>query len=357
MSVSAPGATTHRPRPRELADHTTPLIPNCWYVAALSTEVTRIPVARTILGTSVLLFRRGDGHAIALQNRCPHRSFPLDRGRLDGDTIVCGYHGITFASDGSCVRIPSQSTIPSTVCLHAFPLIERGPFLWIWPGDGEPAPLPDIPWLDGGWTSVEGYFHVASNYVALHENVLDLTHASYLHGTDAATLKFAEIEPAVRVDGDVVTVTRIEHESALPPHRQAVLGADVRVDREAVSIFLTPGVHAAHSNYFPAGAGTATTPLSRFEILHLFTPENAMTTHYFWANARDTDLDNVELSDVMRKRSLKVYGEDVEGLGWVDDLRRSEVRSGVREISVAGDRAGLQMRHVLMNIAARERNP
>ena len=74
----------------EQADSTTPFIRNAWYVIAEAPEVSRTPMARTALGTSVMLFRTQDGSVVALANRCCHRSFPLVHGTVDGDTIVCG---------------------------------------------------------------------------------------------------------------------------------------------------------------------------------------------------------------------------------------------------------------------------
>lgn len=73
-----------------LADETTPLLRNAWYGAALADEVTRQPLARRLLGVPVMLYRQLDGTPVALEDRCAHRSFPLSRGSIDGDTVVCG---------------------------------------------------------------------------------------------------------------------------------------------------------------------------------------------------------------------------------------------------------------------------
>jgi vanillate O-demethylase monooxygenase subunit len=109
-----------RARSSRLADHTTPFVRNEWYVAGLSEEIDRQLTARKLLGVEVLLYRRQDGTAVALRNRCPHRSFPLSQGRLEGDVVVCGYHGLAFADDGACVRIPSQALVPSAVRAQSF---------------------------------------------------------------------------------------------------------------------------------------------------------------------------------------------------------------------------------------------
>ena len=97
------------------ADSRTPFIRNAWYVIAQSGEVSRTPMARTVLGTSVVLFRTQAGEVVALANRCCHRSFPLAHGTVDGDTIVCGYHGLRYDSTGKCIEIPMQKSVPASV--------------------------------------------------------------------------------------------------------------------------------------------------------------------------------------------------------------------------------------------------
>jgi phenylpropionate dioxygenase-like ring-hydroxylating dioxygenase large terminal subunit len=75
-----------------------------WHLAALSTDVSSKPISRTIAGIPIVLFRTASGIA-ALIDRCPHRNYPLSRGRVEGGTIVCPYHGWAFATDGACVKV------------------------------------------------------------------------------------------------------------------------------------------------------------------------------------------------------------------------------------------------------------
>ena len=73
-----------------------------WYVAAWSHEVEDKPFTRRILDVPVLMYRTGDGTAVAMDDRCPHRRAPLSMGRLEGDEIECAYHGMRFGPDGTC---------------------------------------------------------------------------------------------------------------------------------------------------------------------------------------------------------------------------------------------------------------
>ena len=167
----------------QFADHTTPLVRNCWYVAALSEEVTRELSSKTLLGTSVVMFRKLDGTPVIMRNRCPHRSFPLVKGKLDGDHLVCGYHGMRFDGTGRCVEMPAMPIIPTNVRLASYPIIERSPLVWVWMGEPDKADeslVPDTSWLGApDWKSVGGYYHIKSNYVAMHENLLDQTHFAF----------------------------------------------------------------------------------------------------------------------------------------------------------------------------------
>ena len=95
---------------RQLADRDTPFITNAWYVAAFADEIGRTLLRRTILGRPLVLYRTQAGVPIALEDRCVHRSFPLSLSKLDGDQIVCGYHGMRYDCSGRCLEVPSQRT-------------------------------------------------------------------------------------------------------------------------------------------------------------------------------------------------------------------------------------------------------
>jgi vanillate O-demethylase monooxygenase subunit len=78
-----------------------------WYVAGFSWEFQDKPIARTLLGQPVVLFR-GGGEIAALEDRCCHRHLPLSCGVIEGSAIRCGYHGLLYAHDGRCIEIPGQ---------------------------------------------------------------------------------------------------------------------------------------------------------------------------------------------------------------------------------------------------------
>lgn len=95
---------------------------NAWYVAALSTDVSRRPFAVKMLNQSLVLFRKQDGTVVALEDSCPHRRLPLSMGRVQGDTIECGYHGLRFDCSGACVGAPTATDIPPTAVVRQYQL-------------------------------------------------------------------------------------------------------------------------------------------------------------------------------------------------------------------------------------------
>lgn len=133
-------------------DHTPTFPLNAWYVAAWSHEVGRQELlARTICNTPIVFWRKSDNTIAALEDACWHRLLPLSLGRLDGDEVVCRYHGLAFDGDGKCARMPSQDKLNPSACVKSFPNVERHRFVWIWPGDpalADPSLVPDMHWND-----------------------------------------------------------------------------------------------------------------------------------------------------------------------------------------------------------------
>ena len=131
---------------------------NQWYCAAWSNEVGRELLGRTILNEPIVLYRTEAGEAVALSDRCVHRRFPLSLSRLEGDNVVCGYHGFTYDCTGACVYVPGQARIPRTARVKKYPVVEKDTIVWVWIGDDDKADrtmIGWVPWL-AEWTTVRG---------------------------------------------------------------------------------------------------------------------------------------------------------------------------------------------------------
>ena len=98
---------------------------NSWYVAAWDHEVGSGLFPVKMLGEDIVLYRKTDGSVAALEDACPHRKLPLSMGRIKGDTVECGYHGLTFDGTGTCTRVPGVEKIPHVACVRSYPIHER----------------------------------------------------------------------------------------------------------------------------------------------------------------------------------------------------------------------------------------
>ena len=139
---------------------------NQWYVAAYGREIGRDLLGRTILNEPIAFYRTEEtDEVIALADRCVHRRFPLSASRLDGDKVVCGYHGFTYDTTGTCVYVPGQKRIPRTARVSAYPVVEQDSFVWVWIGDpalADAETIPRAPHLADAenWTTEIGRAHV-----------------------------------------------------------------------------------------------------------------------------------------------------------------------------------------------------
>jgi phenylpropionate dioxygenase-like ring-hydroxylating dioxygenase large terminal subunit len=154
---------------------------NSWYVAAWDREIGRPPLARMILGEPIVFYRQEDGRPVALEDCCCHRHLPLSLGRLEGDTLRCGYHGLRFDAGGRCVEIPGQAQIPPDAAIRSYPLVERLNWVWIWMGDpkrADPELIPNWWWADHpDWACAKpDMLPVACNCQLINDNLLDVTH-------------------------------------------------------------------------------------------------------------------------------------------------------------------------------------
>jgi vanillate O-demethylase monooxygenase subunit len=344
-----------------LADHRTPFIFNEWYVAALSEEIGRTMVARTLLDRSILFYRKLDGTPVALRNRCPHRSFPLAKGQLEGDVVACGYHGIQFGPDGRCVAVPSQDSAPPVLVARSYQLVERAPLVWIWMGDpalADPSTIPDHHWLArDDYGSFAGYLHCRSNYIRLHENVLDLTHFPYVHGEATGGTNYIKAEATVRKQDDSISITRrLPGEPVNLAYGRVIGNVGHRVNRTSESWFVTPAFHIAHATIEDLDGGIDGQTDFHFKIIHCFTPETAHSSHYFFCNARNMRVDDAALTAATRESMRSTFLEDDDVLTLVEDIWIQEDSSDYEELSVRGDRASLQMRLIIARRAAAERS-
>ncbi|MGZ4604983.1 MAG: aromatic ring-hydroxylating dioxygenase subunit alpha [Blastococcus sp.] len=341
----------------------TSIVRNQWYVAAYGREVGRELFSRTICGESILFWRTDAGEVTAMSDRCVHRRFPLSQApsHLVGDTVVCGYHGFTYGADGGCVAVPGQTRIPRTARLKAYRTVEQDSFVWVFIGDAARADttaIPRAPWLDQeGWTVVSGMEPLAARASLLVDNLMDLSHETYLHGGYIGTPEVAETPITTEVDDEagIVHVSRHMADAECPPFYAKSTGIEGRITRWQDIEYTPPCLYTLHSRIAPVGVlphDDGTDPDAfHVEVVYAITPETENSTHDFWAVARDFALDDAEVSDFLRENNRTVVLQDVTALDVLEQVIAGEA-DGYQELSINIDTGGLAARRILARLAA-----
>jgi len=100
-----------------------------WYAAAWDHEIKHAPFARTICGEPIVFYRQTNGALSAFEDCCPHRLLPLSKGYLQGDHLICKYHGLEFDECGQCVWMPGQQGVHKDTKIGVYPVAERHRFV------------------------------------------------------------------------------------------------------------------------------------------------------------------------------------------------------------------------------------
>jgi vanillate O-demethylase monooxygenase subunit len=299
--------------------HPQPFIRQQWYAAAWSHEITRTPFERTLLDEPVLMYRTESGRVAALRGLCPHRMLPLSRGILNGDEIVCAYHGFAFNPEGRCTRIPTQATPPENYRARTFPLIERGGLVWLWMGDAGRAAetaLPDIESIGIGHTSWCGtgqsLMPLRARWSLLLDNLFDLSHIGWVHARSIGQSDIVMVRPTIEDDPTRYNVKRSLLDCPVDPfHRWLHPLAPERMHLDLYTEMLSPCIINAGSR---AVAADTNRLLGNLNFIHIVTPESAHSTHYFGVVTRDFRIDDDTLSHALTAQDARVRAEDRETL-------------------------------------------
>lgn len=296
---------------------------NSWYVAAFGCEIGQEPLARTLLGEPILLYRTADGKVVALENRCCHRNLPLSMGRREGDDIRCGYHGLKFDVTGRCIEIPGQKEIPAAARVKSYPLVEKWDFVWIWTGD---AAKPDLSLLPQ-WQCLEDRrltrtignggkpLPMRCHWELNNDNLLDLTHTVYVHPTTlgdpgpdrfpVTTERFARGVRMLRWMTDVPPVTLLAQLAGFQGNN---------VDRWQSTLCEMPSHCTIDAGFVPARAvgrdGDWDSGV-RLRALITATPETESTSFMFYQQCRNFAVGNEEISRRFIANIRDVFLEDI----------------------------------------------
>lgn len=341
-----------------------PFLMNAWYCAAWDDEFEEEPhFARKLLGRQVLLFKKEDGTFGAMGNACPHRFAPLHKGPRKGDTFVCPYHGLEFGPDGACTHNPNEGgKIPRAAKVPSYPIVARDNALWIWMGDAEkadPELIPDFSMIKAreGWDVVRGHHITEAHYELVMDNLMDRTHVQFLHPLlkliGEQPENFQRIQSVEQVGNMIwdyhgeVNCTKYPLLDALWPDAPEILENYFDVRWEAPANMLL-------------NAGTVEVGTNREVGVHLpmsnlLTPADETSTHYFWSQARDKNINREDMDEMIKAGVAHTFkNEDGEMVADCMEQMGTSDLMRLNPVMLPGDASSIRARRILGSMIAAE---
>lgn len=333
---------------------------NTWYLAGWSDELTAgSKLARTVAGEPIVFFRDSRNVVAALLDMCPHRFAPLSRGTVRSDGIHCGYHGLAFGANGACVANP-HGPVVSALKVRTFPVVERHDAVWIWMGDRERADvgaIPDLSFIDAvpAPSRVKGYLHTRANYQLMVDNIMDLSHADYLHPDTLGGGINTRTKGKVEERDDCVAIRWHASNEILPPVMASQLpDPTTRGDFQNEVYWFAPGIMKQRLRFAPAGRLSEEGQDSW--TAHVMIPATERDTHYFFCHTSDAVTRDPSIAATIKQILLSAFeGEDAPM------IEAQQERIGARNffdlmpVLLSTDSGAVRARRALDKLIAAER--
>ncbi|TDO96406.1 aromatic ring-hydroxylating oxygenase subunit alpha [Marinomonas balearica] len=337
---------------------------NAWYVAAMSEEIgLEKPLGRTICGERIAFYRPSENDIAAVLDFCPHRGAALSLGYVEDGLLVCGYHGLKIGEDGKTKEMPLQR-VQGFPCMKSYAVEERYGFIWVWTGDqskADEALIPHLEWaVSDDWAYGGGLYHIKCDYRLMIDNLMDLTHETYVHASSIGQKEIDESPVSTQVLGGEVITSRYMENIMAPPFWQAALKAngladDVPVDRWQRCRFTPPSNVMIDVGVAHAGKGGFDAP-KEFKassiVVDFITPENDDTMWYFWGMARNFKPNDDALTDNIRDGQGGIFQEDLEVLECQQINLKSFPEYDLLKLNI--DAGGVQSRRIIERIIQEE---
>lgn len=336
---------------------------NAWYVACTPDEVDDKPLGRKVCGEAMVFYRGPDGAVAALEDFCPHRGAPLSLGRVVEGKLVCGYHGLEMGCDGKTIAMPGQR-VRGFPAIRSFPVVERHGFVWVWPGDAaqaDSAKIHHLEWAESpDWAYGGGLYHIACDYRLMVDNLMDLTHETYVHATSIGQKEIDETPVTTRTEGDEVVTSRFMNNIMAPPFWQMALRGNHLPDNQPVDrwqicrfsppshVMIEVGVALAGQGGYEADPKVKASSI----VVDFITPETETSIWYFWGMARNFNPKDKALTASIREGQGKIFSEDLEMLERQQKNLLAWPDRPLLKLNI--DAGGVQSRKVLDRLIAAE---
>ncbi|MDP5366610.1 MAG: Rieske 2Fe-2S domain-containing protein [Paracoccaceae bacterium] len=197
-----------------------------WHPVLPERDLGSKPAELLVCGVPIVLYRAA-GKIHALYNRCAHRRAPLSKGRIEGDTLVCAYHGCSFAGDGAGYCPTTKS---HRFSVPRFEVQQNFGTIWLRSPDA-------VEWTDAQTEIVPALFDEDQNFAGLIsktiaaplqlvvDNMTELEHTGEVHRSLAfGADEYDTIETTSSVQGDQVHIFYSGQQRKLPIHLRALTG-------------------------------------------------------------------------------------------------------------------------------------
>ncbi|MDO7837310.1 aromatic ring-hydroxylating dioxygenase subunit alpha [Sphingobium sp. HBC34] len=329
---------------------------NAWYVAGLSTEFAQDNViGRTLLDERIVLYRRQDGMMAAIGGVCPHRFAPLEMGKRRGDAIECIYHGLQFDGSGKCIHNPrTGGALHRQLDVPGYEVCEKFGFVWVFMKGGEdsaPIPIPDdmsfleeLPAEDRG----DAYLHMNADYRLIIDNLMDASHADFLHPELLATNGVLSQSPELIDDGHSIAGIYTADNKPV----QALFGPFVpggTADQHFLFQWFPPSLIRITARITVPGGETIFT-----DTMQILTPETAHSCHYWVSSVRNFALGGRAVTDQITNNVRDVFlHEDKPVLEAIDRIIGDRDFWKMRPALLEGDAPSALVRRRVAELATR----
>jgi vanillate monooxygenase len=201
---------------------------------------------------------------------------------------------------------------------------------------------------------------VNCDYRLMVDNLMDLTHETYVHTTSIGQKEIDETPVTTKTEGEHVITSRFMENVMPPPFWKANLRGnhladDVPVDRWQVCHFIPPSHVMIEVGVAHAGkGGYHADPKDKVSsiVVDFLTPETDTSMWYFWGMARNFNPKDRNLTAQIREGQAKVFAEDTEVL---EAQQRNLSANPQRKLLMLNiDAGGVQARRIIDRLVLAE---
>jgi len=207
---------------------------------------------------------------------------------------------------------------------------------------------------DPAWIPTGGHFYIKCHYQLLVDNLMDLSHETYVHPSTIGNAAVAETPCKTEVKGTHVRTYRLIENCAPPPLYVKLRGFAENIDRTQDINFTPPSNIVIKSKSVPHG-GDPDNPAMKLEyrVLNGITPATGSSTHHFWAVPRNFAPDPA-VTKAFHEGSVRAFSEDITVLESQQEMVE-RLRPGERWIDINADSGGLAARRIVTQLLEQER--